>query len=102
MVLDPLYRPILRAALALTARHKTLWILGFLAAFLGLGGEYEFIFNQYSNISSGEWNGLNNFLQFAGASSQDVVTALAAVVKDLSVGAILGLAIFLGFLFILG
>ena len=102
MVLDPLYRPILRAALSLTTRHKTLWLLGFLAAFLGLGGEYEFIFSQFNNVSSGEWNGLNSFLQFAGASSQDVVTALAAVAKDLSVGAILGLAIFLGFLFILG
>lgn len=102
MVLDPLYRPILRAALALTACHKTLWFLGFMAAFLGLGGEYEFIFNQYNNVSSGQWNGLDSFLQFAGASSQDVMAALAAAARDLSAGTIFALIIFLGFLFVLG
>jgi len=102
MVLDPLYRPILRAALSVTTRFKTLWLLGFLAAFLGMGGEYEFIFNQYSNVSGGEWNGLDSFLQFGGASSQDVLAALTAAVKDLSLATIFALLLFLGFLFILG
>lgn len=98
MILDPLYRPILRQSLSLTVRHKSLWLLGFLAAFLGLGGEYEFLANQYNNISSGEWNGFASFWPFLG-SGPDFLNILSAIAKDMSVSAFLGLLFFLVFIF---
>lgn len=52
----PLYRTILRQALTITTRYKKLWILGFIATGLGIGGEYEFLINQYYNFSDGGWS----------------------------------------------
>lgn len=53
MAILPLYRVILRQALQITNRYKTIWILGFFATFLGLGGEWQFLFNQYLSFSDG-------------------------------------------------
>ena len=51
----PLYRTVLRQAFNITIRYKPLWFLGFLATFLGLGVEYQFLINQYLNFSDGGW-----------------------------------------------
>ena len=75
--------------------------MGFLAAFLGMGGEYEFIFNQYNNLSGGEWSGLGSWLQFIGGSGQDFLAVLSAAVGELSWSTLLALVIFLALLFIL-
>lgn len=99
MVLEPLYRPVLREAFKLTVRHKYLWFLGFLAAFLGMGGEYEFLANQFSNVSSGEWNGINNLFQFVGGG-QDILNMLGSISRDMSIRALAALIFFLGFLFV--
>lgn len=52
---SPLYRTVLRQAFNITLRYKALWFLGFVATFLGLGGEYQFLINQYLNFSDGGW-----------------------------------------------
>lgn len=55
MSTTPVYRVVLRQALNITLRYKALWFLGFLATFLGLGSEYQFLINQYLNFSDGGW-----------------------------------------------
>jgi hypothetical protein len=50
-----LYRDTLKKAWNITKNNTHLWFLGFLAALLGNGGEYEFVINQFNKISSGEW-----------------------------------------------
>lgn len=51
----PIYRVVLKQAWQITARYKGLWFFGFLGTFLGLGGEYQFLINQYFNFSEGGW-----------------------------------------------
>lgn len=51
----PVYRVVLRQAFNITLRYKALWFLGFLATFLGVGSEYQFLINQYLNFSDGGW-----------------------------------------------
>lgn len=55
-----LYRQILRQALALVVKHKTLWFLGFFTVLFGAGGQYEFFLTQYLNFSAGGWNAITN------------------------------------------
>lgn len=45
------YRQILKKSFRLALRNKILWILGFLAAFLGNGGEYDIFFSNLKKIS---------------------------------------------------
>lgn len=45
------YRQILKKSFQLTLRNKILWILGFLAALLGNGGEYNIFFSNLNKIS---------------------------------------------------
>jgi hypothetical protein len=48
----PTYRSILQKAFEITLRFKWLWILGFFAALLGNGGEYEIFFKNFINLDS--------------------------------------------------
>lgn len=74
------YRATLRRAWQITARHKKLWIFGFFAALLGNGGEYEFLLNQFGNISKNDWGVAGGLLAFLGSSGQNgwmMITKLA-------------------------
>lgn len=51
----PFYRPLFKKSFYLTAHNKYLWVLGFLAAFLGGTGQYEVITSQYENLKTGEF-----------------------------------------------
>ncbi|MBI5037389.1 MAG: hypothetical protein HZC01_01610 [Candidatus Kerfeldbacteria bacterium] len=45
------YRAILKRAYELTKKNKILWFFGFFAAFLGVGGELESLFQNYSSVT---------------------------------------------------
>lgn len=44
------FRDVLKRAFSVVKTHKFLWIFGFFASFLGLGGEFESLTRDYSNI----------------------------------------------------
>ncbi len=45
------YRDILKRAFQITRHNKFLWLFGFFAAFLGVGGELESLFRNYTDLS---------------------------------------------------
>jgi hypothetical protein len=47
-----LYRQILLKSWQITRKYFYLWPLGLLAAFLGNGGEYQILFNQYDHVAN--------------------------------------------------
>src|SRR3989338_8273816 len=52
---QPFYRPLLKKSFHLATQNKHLWVLGFLAAFLGGSGQYEVVTSQYENFKNGEF-----------------------------------------------
>ncbi len=49
---DFAFRELFKRAYQLTRKNKLLWFFGFFAAFLGVGGELESLFRNYSNVTS--------------------------------------------------
>lgn len=49
--MEPFYRPILKKSWEIVRKYKSLWLLGFLAAFLGNSGDLKFFFDLTGNIS---------------------------------------------------
>ncbi|MFA5052030.1 MAG: hypothetical protein WC544_03135 [Patescibacteria group bacterium] len=45
------FRDVLRRAYEMVKGNKFLWAFGFFASFLGLGGEFESLFRDYSNVA---------------------------------------------------
>jgi len=69
-----LYRATIKKAWHITKNHTYLWILGFFAAFLGSGGEYEFVVKQFNRFSSGEWSFDVGFITSLGVGGGNFVT----------------------------
>lgn len=46
------FRDVLKRAYQMVKTNKFLWIFGFFASFLGLGGEFESLFRDYTNVST--------------------------------------------------
>ncbi len=92
----PLYRKTLQRALLFTRAHPYVWFLGFLAAFLGTGGEYEYIVNQFNAISSGNWEITSSVAGVMGTGGTNMVRILgdlmsfAPEVDALVIGALAG------------
>lgn len=96
-----LYRDILKKALFIVWRNRPLWILGFFASFLALGGVSEIIFR--SGLAQTAW--LNKITSFSGlgifmGANWDLVTpksiaalVLAAVICTVAILAFLWLVI---------
>lgn len=78
----PLYRNILKQALAISWRYKYLWIFGLFASLLGSGGEYQII-NNIINGNTGT-NVAPDFNQIAGTGvfSKDVLNYLIELFKN--------------------
>lgn len=55
----PLYREILKNAWQLTWKNKSLWILGFLATFLGTSGVLEIILRGFGRVYANIWSPLS-------------------------------------------
>ncbi|MFH0779628.1 MAG: hypothetical protein V1928_02090 [Parcubacteria group bacterium] len=70
--MEPFYRIIFKRSLALSWKHKWLWILGFFAAFIGNGSVYEALLRSFNNFSDGQ--------------------SLFATIKEYSQTGVLGLA----------
>lgn len=87
------YRATLRRAWQITSRHKKLWIFGLLAALLGNGGEYEFLLNQFGDISKNDWGVAGGLLSFFGASGQNAWLILTKLVQNLPTAAFVTLGI---------
>lgn len=91
---EPLYRPILKRAFNITLNNRYLWVLGFLAAFLGSSGQYEILFNQLDNISQGQLGLGDNFFTALGANLQGGLAKVIAVfANEVSASAYLAIAI---------
>ncbi len=52
--MEPFYRPLLKRALSVTWKNKWLWVLGFLAAFLGNSSVYEAMVRSLNNLNEGK------------------------------------------------
>jgi len=81
-----LYRETLKRAFAITRSHTYLWFFGFLAAFLGNGGEYEFVLNQFNAISSGRWGVSASLISLFGSGGTNIITFFADVARMLPSG----------------
>lgn len=76
------YRQILKKSFHLTARNKILWILGFLVALLGNGGEYDIFFSNLKKISATDIN-LKTFANFF--SSNFISNSIFIYLKNLTI-----------------
>ncbi|MDP6571503.1 MAG: hypothetical protein QF747_01530 [Patescibacteria group bacterium] len=78
-----LYRDILKRAWSVTKNHTHLWVLGFLAALLGNGGEFEFILTQFNKLSSGTITFGQGVLTTLGTGGSNIVQyAVGLLVKS--------------------
>lgn len=98
---DPLYRPLLRQTFKLVLRHKNLWFLGLVVTLFGAGGQYELLFNQYSNFSEGDWSALADWWQVLPAGLGNFFSFLADLLQAAPGSVYLALAAFLAIIFIL-
>lgn len=96
-----LYRQILRQALALVIKHKTLWFLGFFTVLFGGGGQYEFFLTQYLNFSEGGWNAITNIWPALTPGAAGFLTWVWELLWSLPGTAYLALFLFLISLFLL-
>lgn len=76
-----LYRKTLIRAWRTTRTHPHLWALGFLAALLGNGGEFEFIITQFNRFSTGDVFFGQSLLAMFGTGGSTVLGALAALMS---------------------
>ena len=74
-----IYRATLKRAWHITKNHTYLWILGFFAAFLGNGGEYEFVLKQFNKFSSGSWRFDMDFVTSLGAGGGNFITFITNI-----------------------
>ncbi|MBU2575740.1 DUF4349 domain-containing protein [Patescibacteria group bacterium] len=85
MLSQSLYRDIILRAWNTTRNNVHFWILGFLAAFLGNGGELEFILTQFNRLSTGTLEiseGLISAFGTGGSNIIRLVSNLFAPVHD--------------------
>jgi len=83
--MQPFYRTILKRSWEITKKFKSLWLLGFFAAFLGNGGELSFFFDFTGTLGDQPsiWQNLKNYLypiEFSGLAS---LVANAALIDKL-------------------
>jgi len=71
-----LYRDTLKRAWNITRNHTHIWVLGFLAALLGNGGEFEFIFTQFNQLSDGTISFGQSILTTLGTGGSNMVQFL--------------------------
>ena len=90
-----LYRHTLARAWRTTRTHPHAWVLGFLAAFLGNGGELEFVVTQFRELSSGAAEVGESLLAMFGAGGSTIMNALAQLlVRAQASYVLLGAAVF--------
>ncbi len=92
---EQLYRPLLRGALTAVIRHPFLWVLGFIAAFLGTGGEYEFLLNLYRSTSETGLGADLGIASLLGVVSENALSGLSSIVGFFSVQGALVLLVLL-------
>src|SRR3989338_472636 len=91
---QPFYSPLFKKSFYLTVNNKYLWVLGFLAAFLGGSGQYEVITSQYANLKNGEfglYSGLIGLLNNGGGVR--FFNALSQAVNEIPIAIYLAAAI---------
>lgn len=92
---EQLYRPLLRKAFVTVIYNPFLWVLGFVAAFLGGGGEYEFLLNLYRSTSEEGLGADVGIASLLGIVSENVVSGFVSVAGFFSVAGALMLLILL-------
>ena len=91
-----LYRTTLRRAWRTARARPHLWALGFLAALLGNGGEFEFVITQFNKFSTGDVFFGESLLAMFGTGGSTALGAVAALLGRASGDAVvLGGATFL-------
>jgi len=92
-----IYRTTLSRALYITRQYKFLWFLGFLAAFLGNGGEYEFVITQFNKLSSGSFSIIESLITSFGTGGNNIIRLFGSLAGSIvEAGTVwLGAAVFL-------
>jgi len=72
-----LYRNVIKQALFITRKYFYLWILGFLAAFLGNGGELEFILTQFNKLSEGTIGIKEGLISSFGTGGSNIIRLIS-------------------------
>ncbi|MBI2051100.1 MAG: hypothetical protein HYT31_04875 [Parcubacteria group bacterium] len=74
-----LYRKTLSRAWRTTRTHPHVWALGFLAALLGNGGEFEFVITQFNRFSTGDVFFGESLLAMFGTGGSTVLNMVASL-----------------------
>ncbi len=92
----PFYRSVITSSLLMVLRHPFLWFVGFLAAFFGGAGEYEFLLSLYNNTSEFGLRSGSNAISLLGVMSESafsIFSNAASVVSAQNTLAIFGFLI---------
>ncbi|MDZ4221323.1 MAG: hypothetical protein U1C18_00440 [Patescibacteria group bacterium] len=84
-----LYRATLKRAWRTTRTYPHVWVLGFFAALLGNGGEFEFVVTQFNKLSSGDVFFGESLLAMFGTGGSTVISAMADMLRRISDDALL-------------
>ena len=79
-----LYRDTLKRSWYTTKKYKHLWVLGFFAALLGNGGEFEFILTQFNKLSSGTITFSQSILTTLGTGGSNIIQFIAGLLSKSS------------------